>query len=295
MKICHIGTLPLEQMGTITRTVFAKTVGEHVYARLGEEIPDADVYVLECFKNRWQEFYNFAPRNPQSKVVSLVHSSLPCRPSLYSDRIVCLTQYSAWTVRKEFSRAKVDVIPGGIDLSPFTPDYASRRFGRISRNAPGKFHPEWNAMAKRILDSDPGTELKIATDHSDRLLRHERAVYVCGIRIDCDEEKYRFLSELSVAVFAHGNFEEVFPMAVLEAMAARLPVLYLYQPSIREMVGEGQFCAHTMDKLEELIRLFLEDEALRIEWGERASRRAGEFYVKRMVYSWNALFEELAS
>jgi glycosyltransferase involved in cell wall biosynthesis len=290
MKICHVGTLPIEQMGTITRTVFAKTVGEHVYARLGEEIPDANVYVLECFKNRWQEFYNFAPRNPQSKVVSLVHSSLPCRPSLYSDRIVCLTQYSAWTVRKEFSRAKVDVIPGGIDLSPFTPDYASRRFGRISRNAPGKFHPEWNAMAERIL-RDPEAEMWIATDRTDGLLAHERARYVTDIRIGDEEAKRRFLLELSVAVFAHGDFEEVFPMAVLEAMAARLPVLYLYQPSMHEMIGEGQICLSTIDDLEEMLKYFLNYETARQKYGHLASVRASEFSVKRMVHSWNALFE----
>jgi glycosyltransferase involved in cell wall biosynthesis len=292
MKVCHVGTLPLEQMGTITRTVFAKTVGEHVYARLGEEIPDTDVYVLECFKNRWQEFYNF--ERPGRRVVSLVHSSLPCRPSLYSDRIVCLTQYSAWTVHKEFSRAKVDVIPGGIELSPFVPDYASRQFGRISRNVPGKFHPEWNAMAERIL-RNPEAEMRIATDRTDGLLAHERAQYVTDIRIGDEEAKQRFLSHLSVAVFAHGDFEEVFPMAVLEAMAAHLPILYLYQPSLFEMIGEDQICAHTIYELEEMLRYLLMDEALRRKLGEVAYRRADEFYIKRMVYSWNALFEELIS
>ena len=155
MTVCYIGTLPLEQMGTNTQYRFKTVAGNNVYSLLYDAPPKADIYVLECFKKNWEQFYTFKKPHPGVKIISLMHSSWPCAPARESDIVVYQTHYSQFMGQKHFPPEKSIIIPAGIEFATGSPEYTKQRFGRITRNAPGKFHDNWNATAKNILDAIP--------------------------------------------------------------------------------------------------------------------------------------------
>lgn len=292
MRICHVGTLPLECMGTQTRVLFSRAEGEHAYALLGHEIPDADVYILECFKRQHEEFRVFEPP-VAARVISWMHSSAPCEPAECSDVVVCSTHWSAEYVRRTFGADSV-VIPYGLDWSGrFGQDPTEPTFGCILRRDEGKFHPEWSEIMRAILSAVPESRLKVATGDPSGLLTHERAEYFTSIRTSENRDKINFLSRLLVAVFAHGDFEEVFPMAVLECMSVGLPIAYLYQPSMHEMVGDSQVCCHSPEVLANSVVRLLEDVETSRRLGALAQARARQFTIIRQVSAWNAVLEDL--
>jgi glycosyltransferase involved in cell wall biosynthesis len=258
-----------------------------------DEPPEADIYILECFKNYHEFFSQFRPRNKRL-VISLIHSSYPCRPAKYSDTIVTLTQFSHDYIKTSFS-AESEIIPGGIDIPEENNcNYQAQLFGRITLNKPGKFHPQWNGIAKDILDKLPNSELHIFIDNKDELLEHDRAFYHFDIRPDNFEAKINALSRLSLAVFAHGDFEEVFPMGVLECMAAGLPVIYLNQPSMSEMIGRYQFGCKTIEELRNYVLQLLPDVKAKKCLGWYARKRAQEFPIDKMIQKWDSLLRRIA-
>lgn len=292
MKICHVGTLPLERMGTITHTIFHHTVGEHVYEELGEELPPADIYLLECFKKRWEEFRDFKRPHANARIISLVHSSSPCCPATASDRVVCLSDWSASEVG---FYGPALVIPGCLSwISTVQPRYDLRRFGRITRNAPGKFHPRWWVFASKILAEVPSSEFVLFTDTLEGLDLPNRTRTTTSIGMHATGLKIKALAQLSVAVFAHGDFRETFCVAMLECMAAGLPIVYLYQPALRELAGDGQICCSSIEQVATCTISLLKDEEQKQIIGSAARERAAQFTAERMIYDWNRLFTELA-
>lgn len=292
-KVCHVGVLPLEQMGTITRDIFSICSGEHVYCKLGDELPEANIYILECFKNNWFEFLTF--EKPEgSKVISLVHSSEPCMPATCSDAVVTLTSYWHEKLLKNYNIDSF-VIPGATKVNRRRKaDYKSQVFGRITRNAPGKIHAGWNNVASTVLNKYPDSKLLMFVDNNDGLLVHDRAIYDNSIKISDGERKIKALQQMSVAVFAHGGFEEIFPIAVLECMAAGLPIISISQPSMNELIGEDQIIVDDIEQLEkELIKL-LPDTERKKELGNKAQNRAKQFSHAKMQKAWNKLIMELS-
>ncbi len=290
MRVCHVGTLPYERMGTITHAIVERCVGEHAYVTLDEKLPAADVYVLECFKKRTDEFMRFKAQRP---IISLIHSSEPCAPSLDSQEVVTLTHWSARDVAAA-SPVTPRVIPGYVAQSDLTPAYAALRFGRISRNAPGKFNPLWQRVVQNVLSSIHGSECLLFLDKSDGFEDQP------GVRVDTSVKthdvvsKFVALSALSVAAFAHGDFVETFCVAALECMAVGLPVVYLYQPALHETIGETQACCSSMLDFEDrLIELLLNADYAK-KTGHRARERAREFSLDRMVSQWDVLLETYA-
>ena len=294
MTVCHVGTMPLEQMGSITRSLIERCNGIHTYYLLGAELPEADMYVLHCFKNHWEKFYNFKRPYARAKVISLMHSSAPCAPALCSDVIVALTHYAVAYVASTFKR-RASRIPGGIDIPGAQAKLRTDTFGCIIRNAEGKFHPEWNNTMVELLTQMPDKRMLVITNKLDGLVQHKLLEYNCGVSIHATQEKYAELCRLSVAVFMHGDFEEVFPMAVLECMAVGLPIVYMYQPSMHEMIGEDQACCDFDVELKRDVVNLLSDERARLTLGARARTRARAFSVEKMVQMWNELLRELCT
>jgi glycosyltransferase involved in cell wall biosynthesis len=288
MKICHIGTLPLERMGKITKDLVQYSNGENAYHLLGDTpYPQADIYVLNCFKRRYKEFRDFKRPYPGSKIISLVHSSYPCISARESDYVVTQTNY--W--REKLLREKgIDsrVIYSSVEVPKIKSDLNSKWFGRITRDDKGKFHPAWNRTARKILDSVEGSRMLIISCNVKKKLRHPFAFYNEDVT---DENKFHALSELSVAVFAHGSFEEVFPLAVLECMAVGLPIVYLDQPSMHEMIREQYPCKNIKELKEKVIWL-LRDKKNGAVQSWLARRRAEFFTIEKTMSAWNALYAE---
>jgi glycosyltransferase involved in cell wall biosynthesis len=284
-------------MGAITRAIFKGTIGEHVYVRVGEDVPsDADVYILECFKARYEYFRDFKRPNAKAKIVSLVHSTAPCVPCTASNRIVTLTHASAYELRTRTGWPS-KVIEGGIDMTaydPLTPDYSARVLTRITRNASGKFHPLWDTALEALLNAHPDLKCNFIVDSAADLLKHPRVGYTTGVKIDDDEAKAEYLSKASMAVIANGDFEETFSMGLLECMAAGLLVVYLYQPALYEVAGPDQVCADSMDDLYDCVDRLIGDERLKTHLGANARERAHDLSSARMVRRWDELLESLA-
>lgn len=297
MKVCHVGTLSYERMGTLTHAVVENCIGEHEYVTLDDPLPDADVYVLECFKKRHDDFVYF--KVPEgAKLVSFVHSSSPCVPSLNSDEVVCLTHWSASEVADVMEGIVPRVIPGCVGYSSIGANYASHRFGRITRNALGKFHPQWDAVVDEVLFKVEDAECVLyenKLDEDKHKHEHERLTYDTSIQTHDWARKSCALSSLSLAVFAHGDFIEVFPVSVLECMAAGLPIVYLYQPSMHEMIGEEQVCCSSIGELREVVGELLLDVPRKSALGLAARRRAAQFTESRMIAAWDDLLREVTA
>ncbi|MFA4984799.1 MAG: glycosyltransferase family 4 protein [Candidatus Omnitrophota bacterium] len=106
----------------------------------------------------------------------------------------------------------------------------------------------------------------------------------------------RLLSALDVFVLT--SRWEGLPVAVLEAMAASLPLLISDTGGIREIVRNGQegflFASGDVKEAHAKLGLLLEDESLRRRMGEAASRRVREgFYLAPMVNRHATLYSEL--
>lgn len=293
MTVCHIGTLPLERMGKITLDIIRHCNGLQVYSLLSSEIhPYSDIYVLHCFKNHHKEFINFKQPHNNCKIISLVHSSYPCMPAKESDCVITLTNY--W--REKLLREKgIDshVIYGGIKIPDVKADLENKWFGRIVRDDKGKFHPAWNRTAKKILDAVPDSRMYIISNNVKKKLKHPRAIYNSDIQINDEKNKMIHLAELSVAVFANGSFEEIFPMAVLECMAVGLPIIYLYQPSMAEMVWTSGNAFWNIKSLGYAVEKLLEDNDAKIRMSKDSIERARFFSLDKMISSWNKLFQEV--
>lgn len=325
MKICHIGNLPLEQMGDITREIFNRCEGEHVYYHLKkippylpgrnpfnrppkpkmikyDEIPKSDIYLLHCFKNMYDYFKIFKHPEGRGKIVSLIHSTFPCQPSLHSDSVVTISR-AAEKHLEITTNQKSTMIQGAIDLDPFLqvqPDYEFPVVGKISRFEPGKYHDQYfNALL--WLHDKYGNSVRII--QHDNFPEIEK--YFCPKTMDHTavigkpETRAAALRKLSIYADAHDTgqdrFEETFCVSLLEAMASGLPCVILGhgQPAMVEVLGDGGIVVDNIYEFYKALETLINSPALCREWGLRARERAKSFSLDKMINEYNELFRGL--
>jgi glycosyltransferase involved in cell wall biosynthesis len=295
--VCHVMTFnEMEKMGDISRQIFDQTDGKHIYCNINQTPPKADIYLLECFINGWNKYKAF--RKPEgSKVVSLIHSSGQCQPADCSDKTITITNSWKEIIRRKFGKDS-DVIYAGIDSSLYNKeiDYTSKGFGRITRYSQGKIHPQWNNVAKNILDYDKDSYCVMITSKESSQLKHERYIIDDSVKINEHEKKVERLAGLSIYADMHNTFVETFSLGLLEAMATGLCIV-LYsaspQPAMVEVLGNTGIICKSVSEFEGTIKELLNDTHRKSEYGKLAKERAKMFSIDSMVNKYNRVFNEL--
>jgi hypothetical protein len=292
--ICHVGTMQnIDQMGTISRTVYNETIGKHIYTNIeSDKIPNADIYLLECFINGAKRYEEFKAQN-NGKIISLIHSSSSCRPSIYSDQVVNIsyTWKGIWQSRGIDSR----MIYAGIDTKLYDckKDYTKKTFGRITRYSRGKVHPEWNNIIGRVLDKYKDSRCYMISNNYPEI-NQKRLNIIRDIKINEEERKAKYLAKINLFADAHNTFKETFSLCLLEAMASGCAIVLLRgQNAMEEILGNSGYICTTIKEFEDTIIKLLPDSEKMRELGLLAKSRAKDFETKTMIKKWNQLFKDM--
>jgi len=205
------------------------------------------------------------------------------------------------------------VIPNGIDSGAFRSPGARRQWRRENGFVEGDFliasvarlEPQKNPLGliesfAQAFGGDPRWRLLLAGDGSLRETAREYStrrgvaerVHFLGVRADvagmlaaCD-------------LFALSSYWEGSPLAVMEAMAAGLPVVATAVGSVPELVADGETGLLVPPGEERAFAAALRslacDPGRRRELADAAVRHAAAFSVDAMVASYAGLFESLA-
>lgn len=188
---------------------------------------------------------------------------------------------------------KAEVIPNGVDLSRFqlsAPPPAPDQFTVLSV---ARLDPQKNPvlLADACAALDPPVRLRIAGQGSLRPLLQDRSgVELLGVRSDVAELMR------DADVFALSSDYEGHPIALIEAMAAGMPVVVTSVGGVPEIVGDAGLLVPPGDRnaLTEALRRLQHDPRLRAELSRRARAQAAQFDVARMVASYSSLYRRVA-
>lgn len=284
-------TMPsILDMGMITQEIFFKCKGEHSFCHIDDPIDNADVYLLHCFKNqKYLDKFIYFQKPKNSKVISLIHSSFPCRPANCSDDVITISRAAQSLLLSE-QNIKSKMIYGFSDLTEYfkaETDYSISAYGKVSRWEKGKFG-KFNVAGKSFLISDD----------KDNLGKHFYQTIIRQIKIKDHADKIKAMQKYSIYADCHDPilpFVDTFNIAMLEAMALGQAVVILgtYQEAMAEILGNAGFVCYSVEKFEETLTALMMNENLRKEFGLRARERAKEFTSEKMIPKWNKLFKDV--
>lgn len=278
------------QLGDISRLIIRNCYGKHRLESIDNPIPDADLYILEHFISTNRQINNFAYKE---KAIDLVHT-MNCYPIGNFKKIISLTN----TWKKILAQKGIDsnVIYGGIDIFEYKDraKFENKTIGRITRWSETKIHPGWNQIIKGILDENQDVKCLIYTQFlrtaKRPILKHERMIYDESVHIF--EYKGQYLKNMSIYVHANHTFKEICSHALMEAMAAGLPIILLYEESSAEVLGDAGIICNTIDEVKKNILLLLQDKDLWSEYSLKSLKRAQFFSYKKMIKKWDKVIKE---
>jgi glycosyltransferase involved in cell wall biosynthesis len=207
----------------------------------------------------------------------------------------------AESFREMYGAPPAAVIPNGVDLPAARLDRATwRRENGFAGDdvlivSVARLDPQKNPLLLAdSLPEDPRCHLLLAGDGSlAAQLGGKPRVHLLGVRAD--------IPELLQAcdVFALASDFEGLPVAVIEAMAAGLPVVATSVGGVPELVEQGRtgvlVAAGDGAGLAGALATMVADAGLRAEMGARAVERARLFGAGRMIDSYASFFEGIAN
>jgi glycosyltransferase involved in cell wall biosynthesis len=95
-------------------------------------------------------------------------------------------------------------------------------------------------------------------------------------------------------IFCFPSLWEGFGGALIEAMAAGLPIVASDIPPHREVIGDAGILAapENTDELSRVLKMLIDNPSLREEFGQKAKKRANIFSIEKTVKAYEDLFEE---
>ena len=223
------------------------------------------------------------------------------------------------TDRVGISESKVRYIPNGIDMAPFNGPHTRRG----SRGLLGDFAPPGTVLIGNVARLDKvkdhaglidafkilcdqaegktaGCRLMIAGDGPQRRELEQQIVQL-GLTetvrlLGNRDDVAQLLAECDV--FALSSMAEGMPVTLLEAMAARLPVVATNVGGIASVVEDGAtgtlVPAGDPPALAEALRTYVADEQLRRQHGDAGRARVtAQFDLSTMVSAYATLYDEL--
>jgi glycosyltransferase involved in cell wall biosynthesis len=286
---------------------------------------EKDIHILHTFLFHANMAGRIAARLAGTPVrISSVHLLETRRLRLFAesvtsglvDRVVCVSRTVQEHTRTKgrISAEKLALIPNGVDMARF--EVPKRELVRVSvreeLNIPleapvvttvTRFHPEKGIddllqTIRLIISGEPAAHvivvgegrLRADVEQAVFAMDGSERVHLAGLRQDVP----RILA--SSDVFICTSPKEGLGLAVLEAMAAGVPVAAFDVSGVREAVGENGVLVTAGNCLElasAAVRLLHEPETARA-LAERAIRHVGEkFSLERMVAKTEALYETL--
>jgi glycosyltransferase involved in cell wall biosynthesis len=158
----------------------------------------------------------------------------------------------------------------------------------------------WLQVAARILETLPGTRFMLVGDGPlrDELERRAVELGLDGkvVFVGLQEDVRPFLAAMDLFLMT-SEFEGL-PLALLEAMASRVPVVATPAGGIPEVICDGDHGrlapVGNVDALVEASLDLLADEDLRVRMGNAGRNRVqAEFSIDRMAHELNALYGDV--
>jgi glycosyltransferase involved in cell wall biosynthesis len=217
-------------------------------------------------------------------------------------RFVAIGTAVARSFHEVYGAEPAAVIPNGVDLAaPHVDRAAWRRQNGFAADdvliaSVARLDPQKNPLLLvDALPGDPRCHLLLAGDGALAGEVRQRAadrVHLLGVRSDIPELLHA--SDL----FALASDYEGLPVAVIEAMAAGLPVVSTAVGGVPELVEQERTGLLVPPRDQAALSLALaalvSDAERRTAMGLRAVERARAFGARRMIDSYAALFEEVA-
>jgi glycosyltransferase involved in cell wall biosynthesis len=224
-----------------------------------------------------------------------------------ADRIICCSQFIADDINKRLAAPspKVRVVHNGVDTVRFVPPPPASRDGVptilfIGRVVPEK-GPDLLLKAAALLHGNaPPFKVRLVGSKNFALISdlspYERELRAIAepiqqiVEFQPSISRDKLLGEYQAAsIFcAPSNWDDPFPLTILEAMATGLPVVASRRGGIPEGGADAilYFTPPNVEELAESLAVFLKDSQTRAQWGERARARA-------QVFDWQNQYQTL--
>jgi glycosyltransferase involved in cell wall biosynthesis len=258
-------------------------------------------------KDPWMPWV-IAPRRDAPAFICVMHHGEIAAKAAY-DRYVLVSRSQLPQV-DHIPPNQVQVIPNGVDLDRFPvqgdrrsqgPDVRNGPFvvGRLSELRAGKIPAEWvRTLASFRLDD---TRFVIAGDGTLLRTLHQAAI---ELKLEGQfsfpgyiprREVPSLLETFDVFCYATSSAVECCPLAILEAMAAGVPVVAEARGGIPEIVvnGENGLLARSIEEIREHLRTLRDDPALRERLGRGARATAERFSLDRQIAAYRDLLGKL--
>ena len=226
-------------------------------------------------------------------------------------KVIAVSQAVASVVRAQgiFRDDQIDVVPNGIDLAKFRPRVAGHSAGRLCVGILGELTPnkgqiEFGRAAEIVAAKIDNVDFIIAgrdNSHDGEYGRQLKKLIEASSfrdRIQLIESRIdvaQFLSSIDVVVSASKS--EAFGLAIVEAMAAGVPVIATATAGSCEIISDNQtgylVPISDVNKLASAMAYMLKNPAKRQQISESAREMVtGRFSLERMISDTEAVYRK---